>query len=694
MKLAAKTSLMLVTPVALGFAALTVIVGITIARDMNGTVLDLSREIVAARSAEVGRWISGHLQTVRRTANHGEMRSGDRARQESYLVSRHPRLAVEQDYEFFGDERGDYFTSARTGGNIADRDYYRAIMTRSSTDFVSDGLISRITNNPSIFIATATLDMQDRLIGVSATQINLETLSDLTEDIHLGNAYAFMVDSAFNVIAHGTDRSLVLNMNFNDSASQGFVGLEEAIEGMRQKKTDATRYLDRAGVARYMVYAPVPGSGWTFALSIPESQINAAAIQIVTLLIIMSIIILVVLVVLILLVVREIVRPVRLLSAITLRLADGKLYMDDEQDGQFRRVVAQKDEIGDTARATDILLENLRDIVSTITVSSEEVEKGAGAISETSQHVAQGSAEQASSVEEVSATVEEISSTVRQSADNATTTEGISRRAYADGAAGAESVVRSVDAMKTIADKIGIIGEIARQTNLLALNAAIEAARAGEAGKGFAVVASEVRKLAERSQTAANEILGISGSTVQMADEASRKITGFLPDVQKTADLVQEISAASREQSSGIEQIVSAIGQLDSVIQQNASVSEEMASMAEELTAQAESLREAVSYFKLVDKGAGSAMAASQKASRAPSQSLASKTVQASAAVKKTQPKSAASSKPSAGPAKKASPAIKAQETTVKASPVKPAGENTRSLGIVPHSDDSDFEEF
>lgn len=682
MKLAAKTSLMLVIPVALGFAALTTIVGLTISRDMNNTVLDLSREIVAARSAEVGRWIQGHLQTVQRTANHIEMRSGDRTRQEAYLVSRHSRLAAEQDYEFFGDERGDYVTSDRTVGNIADRDYFRAIMSRTSTDFVSDGLISRITNQPSFFIATATMDMKDRLIGVAATQINLETLSDLTEDIHFGEAYAFMVDSAFNVIAHGTDRSLVLNMNFNDSKSLGFVGLEAAIEGMRQKKTDANHYLDRSGIARYMVYAPVPGTRWTFALSIPESQINAAAIRIVTLLIIMSIIILVVLVVLILVVVREIVRPVTLLSGITLRLADGKLYMDESLESQFRRVVAKKDEIGDTGRATDVLIRNLRDIVSTITVSSEEVEKGAGAISETSQHVAQGSAEQASSVEEVSATVEEISSTVRQSADNATTTESISRRAYSDGAAGADSVVRSVDAMKTIADKIGIIGEIARQTNLLALNAAIEAARAGEAGKGFAVVASEVRKLAERSQTAANEILGISGSTVQMADEASRKITGFLPDVQKTADLVQEISAASREQSSGIEQIVSAIGQLDSVIQQNASVSEEMASMAEELTAQAESLREAVSYFKLFEKGS-----AEQPKAASTTQSTAGRPALPKAGTKAAAPKREASVK--AEPKASARP-----NSSEKVPPVKTSGESPRALGIVPHSDDSDFEEF
>ena len=167
----------------------------------------------------------------------------------------------------------------------------------------------------------------------------------------------------------------------------------------------------------------------------------------------------------------------------------------------------------------------------------------------------------------------------------------------------ASSVIQTVTAMKNIAGKIGIIEEIARQTNLLALNAAIEAARAGEAGKGFAVVASEVRKLAERSQSAAKEISDLSGTSVAVAEDAGRLIQAVVPEIRRTAEVVQEITSASKEQSAGTEQIGKAVNQLDNVIQQNASSSEELAAMAEELNGQAEGLTETLSYFKLPQEG-------------------------------------------------------------------------------------------
>jgi len=201
--------------------------------------------------------------------------------------------------------------------------------------------------------------------------------------------------------------------------------------------------------------------------------------------------------------------------------------------------------------------------------------------------------------------MEQVVSNIKQNADNAQQTEKIALKAAQDAKEGGKAVTETVFAMKEIANKISIIEEIARQTNLLALNAAIEAARAGEHGKGFAVVATEVRKLAERSQTAAGEINKLSGSSVEVAEKAGEMLTRIVPDIQRTAELVSEINAASNEQNSGAEQINKAIQQLDKVIQQNASATEQMASTSEELSSQAEQLQDTIEFFKVEEKGNG-----------------------------------------------------------------------------------------
>ncbi len=215
-----------------------------------------------------------------------------------------------------------------------------------------------------------------------------------------------------------------------------------------------------------------------------------------------------------------------------------------------------------------------------------------------------------------------MTSNIRQNADNARQTEAIAHQASKDAEEGGQAVFQAVDAMKIIAEKIGIIGEIARQTNLLALNAAIEAARAGEHGKGFAVVAAEVRKLAERSGSAAGEISDLSARSVAVADQARNMLDKLVPDIRKTADLVQEIAAASNEQNAGAEQINKAIQQLDQVIQQNASASEEMASTSEELSSQAEQLQQAMSFFDIGEGGGRPSRKASAKASKAAPRAL------------------------------------------------------------------------
>lgn len=278
------------------------------------------------------------------------------------------------------------------------------------------------------------------------------------------------------------------------------------------------------------------------------------------------------------------------------KLAKGDLTVDIE--------VKSQDETGKLLKAMKDMVANLRDIVANVQISADNVASGSQELSANSEEMSQGATEQAASAEEASSSMEQMAANIKQNADNAQQTEKIALKSAEDAGKGGEAVTRTVGAMKEIAEKISIIEEIARQTDLLALNAAIEAARAGEHGKGFAVVASEVRKLAERSQKAAGEISSLSCTSVEVAEKAGQMLNQIVPDIQKTAELVQEINAASNEQNSGADQVNRAIQQLDQVIQQNASASEEIASTAEELSSQAEHLQETIAFFKINKKGA------------------------------------------------------------------------------------------
>lgn len=294
-----------------------------------------------------------------------------------------------------------------------------------------------------------------------------------------------------------------------------------------------------------------------------------------------------------------------LTRSITVPLAQGVAFGRKLAEGDLTATVDvdQKDEIGILARTLRDMAAQLREVVAQVQAAADNVASGSEELSSSAQQLSQGTTEQAASVEEVSSSIEQMNANIRQNADNSMQTEKIAIQAAKDAQFSGQVVSQAVDAMKKIAEKISIIEEIARQTNLLALNAAIEAARAGEHGKGFAVVAAEVRKLAERSGAAAAEISELSSSTVGVADQAGQMLAKLVPDIQRTAELVQEISAATKEQSAGVAQINTAIQQLDQVVQQNAAAAEQMASTSEELSSQAETLQSTISFFHL--DGAG-----------------------------------------------------------------------------------------
>jgi methyl-accepting chemotaxis protein len=490
------------------------------------------------------------------------------------------------------------------GVNVADRDYFKASL--EGKPFVSQMLINKVTNEATVAISAPVYGPSGKPIGSCAVFMKTSAITDEMAKFTLGKTGYFAVVDREGLFVLHPNKEMALKANIAQTP-----GMESVARNALADKTAIESYVYK-GSRKMCGYAPVPSIGWKVFAAMPEEEFLATATMIRSLIIVVAVIAAILALIALYLLSRSISVPLKSAVNHASVMADGDL--SHPIPAEF---LARGDEIGELAAAFKKLLDNLSRIAGDIQTSSQNVAQGSEQISTTAQQMSQGATEQAASGEEVSSSVEEMAATIRQNADNALATEGIATKAVKDAEEGSKAVSASVTAMGEIAEKISIIEEIASQTNLLALNAAIEAARAGESGKGFAVVASEVRKLAERSQKAASEITGLSKSTVELSQNAGRIIAAIVPDIKKTADLVQEISSASHEQSAGVDQIGKAMIQLDTVIQQNASGSEEMAAMAEELSGQSQQLAATIGFFKLAEETAVPQRAAKPVASHA-----------------------------------------------------------------------------
>jgi len=479
------------------------------------------------------------------------------------------------------------------GYERADTDYY-AMPKKLMKPYVTEPYTYNVGGTEVLMVSLCTpIIANGSFVGVVCIDMKIDELSKLVLSLTpYGEGYAYLLTPTGHAIVHPSEKLDGKNIfEVSNIPSE-----KEILAAMRSKQSYAERRFSAAtGQLSMVQYVPVSFSGsdqyWYLAVSAPMAIILEAVTDLSWFTALLGIGVLVAILGALYFIARAVARPV----------IDGVTFAEAMARGDFTRTldIDQKDEVGTLAASLNVMVDRLREVVGNVRYATDGISGGSAELSSTAQALSTGANQQAGAIEEVASSMEQMTQNIRQNADNAVKTQEIATEAAEKADSTGSSVGQTVEAMQNIAEKISIIEDIARQTNLLALNAAIEAARAGEHGKGFAVVAAEVRKLAERSGASAAEISELSNSSVQVAEQAGEMLKDLVPSIQQTADLVQEIASASREQDAGAEQINGAVNQLDSVIQQNASGAEEMASVSEELAAQGHQLQETMTFFKI-----------------------------------------------------------------------------------------------
>jgi len=452
----------------------------------------------------------------------------------------------------------------------------------SNDDPAAFSAVPIIKNNQVVMVVAMQLSSE----VINAIMQQREGMGETGETYLVGSDKLMRSDSFLDPTGHNIKASFAGTVESNGVDT-------EATAAALNNETDAQIIIDYNGNPVLSAFQPITvgDSKWAVIAEIDEAEVMEPVNQLLMNIAMLAAGFVVLIIAVAYFFARSITRPIIEVVSVTEALSRGDLTIEVNADS--------KDEIGQLQQAIANYIVKMRDVISSVRMGADNLASASQEISATAQTISQSAIEQASGVEVTSSSVEELNSSVQQNTENAKVTNDIANISATDAETGGEAVKRTVSAMKDIAKKIGLIEDIAYKTNLLSLNAAIEAARAGDHGKGFTVVAAEVRKLAENSSITAQEINGLAIDSVSIAEEAGNLLEAVVPNIKKTADLVEEITAASQEQSTGISQINEAMVQLDTATQQNASASEQLAATSEEMSGQAAQMQQVVAFFKI-----------------------------------------------------------------------------------------------
>lgn len=494
--------------------------------------------------------------------------------------------------------KGEGRSSKGSVADYNDRQYFKSIIEKGSA--IPERVTSRTTGAQTIMYAKPIINSKGKTIGVLASGIDNLVFCKMMNNVHIGSETPFIVKRDGELISY-KDMSLV---------EAGFNVLSEGQPEFFKVACAATEPdyaiyevndvdADGAPIVRSFMagYCPVEGTPWIVIAPMDQSEANNIS-SMGRYVILLGLVLIIVASLIGIYIGKKIGAPIVSAEKILTQMEKGVINEKVLSDKQWFVMTERPDELGKLGRSVRKLIFKLKDVLGDIQTSSEQLTVNAGQISSSSQSVSDGVNQQANMTDNVSSTMEEISGVIRLNAENSQETLNLAKSCVAQGREGLDAVVRTQNFMHEIEEKIEVINSIAEQTNILSLNASIEAARAGAAGKGFAVVANEVRNLAQMTQDAANDIVGLVENTTKASDISESKIKSLLEEIEKTDKLVQMISNASVEQDAGSRNVTSSMERMNIVTQQNAASAEELSSMAQELASLASMLQSAIKFFK------------------------------------------------------------------------------------------------